>query len=75
MTGRKAIAMKFVAVERNTNPKSENYGTWYVIMFEDYNKPMETVFRDKSKKACVEYAKTLTEKPYVSNGVEYGARF
>ena len=64
-----------VAVERNTNPKSDNYGTWYVVVSEGFNKRMETVFRDKSKKACVEYAKTLTENPQISNGVDYGAKW
>lgn len=67
--------MKFVSVERINNPKSENNGKWIVCVGEAYMQPMKTVFMHKSKKVCVEYAKTLNEKPIVSNGVEYGAKF
>lgn len=67
--------MNFVSVQRVNNPKSENNGKWVVYVSEAYMQPMKMVFMHKSKKACVEYAKTLNEKPIVSNGVEYGARF
>lgn len=65
----------FVAVDRVTNPGSEFYGTWYVCVSDKLGKPMKTIFRDKSKKACMEYAKTLAEKPHISNGVDYGAKW
>lgn len=67
--------MKVVAVERINNPKSENNGMWYVAVSDVLYKPLEMVYMNKSKKACVEYAKKLNEKPIVSNGIEYGAKF
>lgn len=67
--------MKFVCVDRINNPKSENNGMWYVAVSDSCNKRLECVFVDKSKKACMIYAKDLNERPIVSNGIEYGAKF
>lgn len=64
-----------VAVMKVNNPRSEYNGMWYVAVSEKAYEPMETVFRHKSKKVCVEYAKALTEKPIVTSGKEYGCKF
>lgn len=65
----------FVSVDRINNPKSDNNGMWTVKVSLGYMKPFETVYTNKSKKACVEYAKKLNETPIISNGIEYGAKF
>ena len=67
--------MLLASVDRTTNPKSQNYGTWYVQVAKDLHSPFEVVFRSKSKKECVEYAKSICNNVQVSNGVDYGARF
>jgi len=64
-----------VAVSRINNPKSENNGMWAVYVSDEYMKPMKSVYMNKSKKTCVEFAKELSEKPIIGNGVEYGAKF
>jgi len=66
----------FAAVDRNNNVRSEHYREWYVSVCEkNQTGPMEVVFRDKSKKKCVEYAKQIAENVHVGNGVEYGAKW
>ena len=65
----------FTAVTKINNPKSGNNGMWCVIVAGGYMKPFETVYMNKSKKACVEYAKKISEEPIISNGVEYGCKF
>ena len=65
----------FTAVTKINNPKSENNGMWCVSVSKGYMKPFETVYMNKSKKVCVEYAKKISEMPIVSNGVEYGCKF
>lgn len=67
--------MKFVCVDKINNPKSENNGLWTVSVAEELSRPMKCVFMNKSKKACVEYAKTISGNPVVKNGREYGARW
>lgn len=67
--------MKFVAVDKINNPKSENNGMWVVKVSNSYMEPMKTVFMNKSKKSCIEYAASLKENPIVTNGVDYGAKF
>lgn len=73
--GQKGQEMKYVAVERINNPKSENNGKWYVCVSDKLYEPMKTVFINKSKKACVEYAKKLKGNLAIGNGIEYGAKF
>lgn len=65
----------FTAVAKINNPKSKNNGMWYVSVSEGYMKPFEMVYMNKSKKACVEYAKKISEELIISNGVEYGCNF
>ena len=65
----------FVAVNRINNPKSPNNGMWVVNVSDKLSQPMRSVFMDRSKKACVEYATSLDKNPIVSNGVDYGAKF
>ena len=64
-----------VSVDKIRNPRSENDGMWVVYVAEKFYEPMKSVFMDKSKKVCVEYAKRLSEKPVVGNGIEYGAKW
>lgn len=64
----------FVSVTKIHNPKSENNGKWEVHV-ETTEGKLETVFMSDRKKDCVEYAKRICEKPYISNGIEYGCRF
>lgn len=67
--------MLLASVMKSTNPKSKNYGTWYVVVCQNLHTPMEEVFRSESKKKCIEYAKALCENVHISNGVDYGAKF
>lgn len=67
--------MKFVCVDRINNPKSENNGLWAVSVAEELMKPMKCVYMDKSKKACVKYAKAISDNPVIKSGREYGARW
>lgn len=69
------MATRFVTVERNTNPKSPNYHKWYVGVSEKLYDPIQCVFIHEKKSECIRYAKTLHEAPYISNGVEYGAKW
>ncbi len=65
----------FMAVSRINNPKSENNGLWVVIASCGNGKPMETVYINKSKKACVEYAKAHSDEQHITNGIDYGAKW
>ena len=67
--------MKFVSVDKIHNPRSQNDGKWCVYVSSSCMQPMTLVFMDASKKVCVEYAKTLTENPIISNGIDYGANY
>ena len=66
----------FAAVSKINNPKSKNDGKWTVLVSSGSSmEPMKTVFVSEKKKECVEYAKRICERPYVSNGIEYGCKF
>lgn len=69
------VGVMIVAVDRINNPKSPYNGKWCVYTSQALYQPMEMVYVSKSKKQCVAYAKRICGKPYISNGIDYGAKF